>query len=245
MNIMGDLKRKITLVAFMMLTIVSLGLSSNTAFAGNAVEEPDPQPCEVHFAWTSPFFDTPQSPISASFTGCLAATGFSDINPTLFCTSPIIIGVNDFDDGSLNCTAEIPNWIDELDTKIIFIDIAHPGSQFIFPETVTVIPFDRNDPSASCETIVAEISDEDPSVFIYDIECHPNPDFEQIQFVMPTDATSVKFWTESFNAQVGGMPIPIDSTALILAGAQSISMWMIPVVIAGVGIGVFVIKRRN
>jgi len=44
---------------------------------------------------------------------------------------------------------------------------------------------------------------------------------------------------------VGGTYIPIDQSALLLAGVQSISMWMIPVVIAGIGIGVFVIKRRN
>ena len=44
---------------------------------------------------------------------------------------------------------------------------------------------------------------------------------------------------------IGGTYIPIDQSALLLAGVQSVSMWMIPVVIAGVGIGVFVIKRRN
>jgi len=44
---------------------------------------------------------------------------------------------------------------------------------------------------------------------------------------------------------VGGTLVPIDTTALLLAGVQSISMWMIPVVAAGVGISVFVIKRRK
>ena len=44
---------------------------------------------------------------------------------------------------------------------------------------------------------------------------------------------------------IGGTYIPIDQSALLLAGVQSVSMWMIPVVIAGIGIGVFVIKRRN
>jgi hypothetical protein len=44
---------------------------------------------------------------------------------------------------------------------------------------------------------------------------------------------------------VGGEIIPINTTALLLAGVQSVSMWMIPVVIAGAGIGVFVIKKRN
>ena len=44
---------------------------------------------------------------------------------------------------------------------------------------------------------------------------------------------------------IGGTFIPIDQSALLLAGVQSISMWMIPVIIAGIGVGVFVIKRRS
>jgi len=44
---------------------------------------------------------------------------------------------------------------------------------------------------------------------------------------------------------IGGEIIPIDQTALLLAGVQSVSMWMIPVVIAGAGIGVFVIMRTR
>jgi len=44
---------------------------------------------------------------------------------------------------------------------------------------------------------------------------------------------------------VGGTDVSINSSALLLAGVQSVSMWMIPVVIAGIGIGIFVIKRRN
>jgi len=44
---------------------------------------------------------------------------------------------------------------------------------------------------------------------------------------------------------IGGTYIPIDQSALLLAAVYSVSMWMIPVVIAGIGIGVFVIKRRK
>ena len=44
---------------------------------------------------------------------------------------------------------------------------------------------------------------------------------------------------------IGGTYIPIDQSALLLAGVQSVSMWMIPVILAGIGIGVFVIKRRK
>jgi len=42
---------------------------------------------------------------------------------------------------------------------------------------------------------------------------------------------------------VGGFDVSINTSALLLAGVQSVSMWMIPVVISGIGI--FVIKRRN
>ena len=44
---------------------------------------------------------------------------------------------------------------------------------------------------------------------------------------------------------IGGTLVPIDTTALLLASVQSISMWMIPVVAAGIVIGVLVIKRRK
>ncbi len=43
---------------------------------------------------------------------------------------------------------------------------------------------------------------------------------------------------------VGGELLPIDSTALILAGAQSFS-WMIPVLLSGIGIGLFVVSRKS
>jgi len=44
---------------------------------------------------------------------------------------------------------------------------------------------------------------------------------------------------------IGGTMIPIDTTALLLAGAQMNAAWMIPVIAAGIVIGVFVIKRRK
>ena len=43
---------------------------------------------------------------------------------------------------------------------------------------------------------------------------------------------------------VGGKLIPIETTSLILAGAQSFS-WMIPVVLTGIGIGLFVVSRKS
>ena len=55
--------------------------------------------------------------------------------------------------------------------------------------------------------------------------------------------TRIEFTTA--DVQIGGTFVPIDQSALLLAGVQSVSMWMIPVVLAGAGIGIFVIKKRN
>jgi len=43
---------------------------------------------------------------------------------------------------------------------------------------------------------------------------------------------------------VGGELIQIETTSLLLAGAQSFS-WMIPVILSGIGIGLFVVSRKS
>ena len=43
---------------------------------------------------------------------------------------------------------------------------------------------------------------------------------------------------------VGGEFLPIDSTALMLAGLQSSAIWMLPVLAGTVGVGAFYIKSR-
>jgi hypothetical protein len=48
------------------------------------------------------------------------------------------------------------------------------------------------------------------------------------------------------NQLVGGMGIPIDTTALLLAGMQGSGLWMIPaIVVAGAGIAIFKIKKNK
>jgi len=46
------------------------------------------------------------------------------------------------------------------------------------------------------------------------------------------------------NPPVGGELLPINTTALLLAGAQTFS-WMIPVVLSVLGIGLFVVSRKS
>ena len=43
---------------------------------------------------------------------------------------------------------------------------------------------------------------------------------------------------------IGGEIIPIETTSLLLANTQSFS-WMIPVLLSGIGIGLFVVSRKS
>jgi len=61
------------------------------------------------------------------------------------------------------------------------------------------------------------------------------------------DDIGIDLWfqlTSKPDVVVGGEFLPIDSTALMLAGAQSFS-WMIPVVLSVLGIGLFVVSRKS
>jgi len=44
---------------------------------------------------------------------------------------------------------------------------------------------------------------------------------------------------------VGGALLQINTTPLLLAGAQMTASWVIPVIAAGAGIGLVVVSRKN
>ncbi len=58
------------------------------------------------------------------------------------------------------------------------------------------------------------------------------------------DYDDMLYLVTSVALEIGGEIIPIESTSLILAGSQSFS-WMIPLVISGIGIGLFVVSRKS
>jgi len=165
---------------------------------------------------------------------------FQGIPTLLFCSSPT------------SCVIELQNLEDTLDNKNIFVSITF---QSLAPQQLPLISTICFDPTGDTAgiTIFEGPDNQNPFSYIYDIECMPNPDWEQmrIDFNTPSEfenILSIEVWTETFDdapVTVGGSFVPIDQSALLLAGVQSISMWMIPVVIAGIGIGIFVIKRRN
>ncbi len=102
-----------------------------------------------------------------------------------------------------------------------------------------------------------------PGGMIIDVQVIPDTFFFPVQSVV-FDDHSITMITDSFivdcqGAQsctpsvhlditashpVGGESLSIDSSALILAGAQSFS-WMIPVVLSVLGIGLFVVSRKS
>ena len=47
----------------------------------------------------------------------------------------------------------------------------------------------------------------------------------------------------SSNVMVGGSLIPIDTTMVLVAGAQSTSAWMIPVIVAGIGFAIVIARK--
>jgi len=120
-----------------------------------------------------------------------------------------------------------------------------------------VIKFLEEEPgSGDFNIIVGDVTLISPVHYLcYDIPPDVNPDidfFFNDQFLEEVGATTIRDEVLCTVATkiiigpvVGGINIPIDTSSLLLAGVQSISMWMIPVVIAGVGIGIFVIKRRK
>jgi len=61
-------------------------------------------------------------------------------------------------------------------------------------------------------------------------------------FVAGRDSNNAFKIALEVSTAVGGELIPIETTSLILAGAQSFS-WMIPVIVSGIGIGIVIARK--
>jgi len=121
-------------------------------------------------------------------------------------------------------------------------------TQGVFSVTITlsnspdVSPFDW----LSNFDVLQVIAKGGPNANIYNY----NPaETEDTGLVIPTNPNSNQPYGMShidfcFNPPVSGEIIPIETTSLILAGAQSFS-WMIPVMLSVLGIGLFVVSRNS
>jgi len=305
MNIMGDMERKITLVVFLMVTIISLGLTSIPAYAGIVGPTCTLPPLNMISWW-------PLDELAGT-----TAEDIEDGNDGTHLNSPTpiagkVAGALSFDGFDQN--VEIPdssslNPIDEITIDAwIFIKGNLPGTSDIVtkdaesnPDRQYLLLISGDKLRAHVNTGSLEVVNGSTSLSLntwYHIAMTYDGNFLKVYLNGVQDASSAVTGSiittaqpvrigggavPAFNPQhfegiideveifdralsqpeiqaiyvansagkckeaiaVGGTFVPIDNSALILAGAQSISMWMIPVVVAGIGIGVFVIKRRN
>jgi len=190
----------------------------------------------THAKWFGPFESGPV-PVPVSFDVWVFDP--SPINASPPSGTPTLICSNSL------CTIDIPNFIDELDTKIIEIKVEYPLTELPTQVEPVVTCFDSTGQSPG-NLVYTGTANLIANFVIYEFECKPNPDSERIVITLPPTVVSIEIWTESFDdPQIGGTFVPIDQSALLLAGVQSVSMWMIPVILAGIGIGVFMIKRKK
>ena len=143
-----------------------------------------------------------------------------------------------------DCSFTLPNYIDNLNTKIVKIMVTYDlsGGAAPFNPSVTC-----HDSTGISQGIYVETVP-DIQTITWEFECHPNPDWEVIEFTRTgNNILDVTIWTASFGepTQVAGELLPLDSTALFLAGVQSMTVWMIPAVVGLAGAGVYLVKFRK
>jgi len=74
-------------------------------------------------------------------------------------------------------------------------------------------------------------------------EQHCTVVFEVVGLFGGSDTVRQEIWINE--PQVAGQLLPLDSTALFLAGIQSMTVWMIPTVLGLAGAGVYLVKFRK
>jgi len=115
-------------------------------------------------------------------------------------------------------------------------------------ESVDITKCEKNVPGATDLTIKVKVKDKTKPAIVTFVGDPPAQVFLGI-FEICTEQTECPIVTDmnillEATVIVGGKTIPIESTSLLLAGAQTFS-WMIPVVLSATGIGLFVVSRKS
>ena len=200
--------------------------------------------CAVTWDFTIP--GTRQIPTLGEIVAGGTCPGFN-LNTAInkyFCEGPPVLageveaqGVEGF-----TCHAEVPNFDDPFDTKLIRFQVWWTGDQApvlsneIKPDPTT---------AATCTFIERVVlSSQSPGHYYEDWICHPNPDNERLWF--NSDRTTIdllKVDSVSFGMPVGGEMIPLDTTMVLVAGSQNTAAWMIPVIVSGIGIAIVIARK--
>ena len=144
----------------------------------------------------------------------------------------------------------LPNFIDELNTKKVRIQVLydplgstpsvkHPGGvkEDVNPGVPEVNPEICFRDEAPTNTILG--------YFFEDWTCHPNPVNEVIWFdITGAFITEIVVDTVSFDdPSIGGIFEGVDTTSLLVAGAQMNAAWMIPVIVSGIGFAIVIARK--
>jgi len=126
----------------------------------------------------------------------------------------------------------------------------------IIPKTMTCAgPINSIATPDDCQLnniIIENISGLDTTVVTFDetvtnlgdtSEEHCIVTYTMINFQFGTDIVFQELWINE--PQVAGELLSLDSTALFLAGIQSMTVWMVPAVVGLAGAGVYLVKFRK
>jgi len=227
------------ILGLLVASILLIPVGSQEVFApGHFVDQNPPdfrgKDCSALFQ----FFSVPEPGVLVSSEGCAAfSSELSDFPLEQRCEEITNDDVNTPDTvEGLACHMEMPNFVDQFDTKLIRFQVVYSGVE---PIINNVKPKGGED----CEQIGFGSSTQ---YFFADYICHPNPDNDRIWLELQpgTFIEDALVDTWSFGKIVGGDLLPIDSTALLLAAAQSPSTWLTSLAIAALGIGAYVFTRN-
>jgi len=138
----------------------------------------------------------------------------------------------------------LPNFIDELNTKTIRVDIVYNATESA-PKIINIRPSGQNFDTCFFNFFTSTVDPNNIATLSEFWKCNPNPDDEIITIdISGAKVFSVGAVTESFDRNaVGGNIIPLDSTMVLAAGAQYTAAWMIPVIVSAIGIGIVIARK--
>jgi len=202
--------------------------STNNADSNPPVYEDDD--CHVAYEYIEP----PLGPELFDGGDCTAGSLIAD-PPTENC-EVIFEGVEAATFGE-TCTFFVPNFDDPFDTKLMRIQVAYDAIQP--PLVQSVVP-------SVGECFLQQRIDPSPGLFFEDWICFPNPLSETVIIHLLDGGdifTDVIIDTVSFNARIGGTFEGVNTTSLLVSGAQMNAAWLIPVIVSGIGFAIVIARK--
>ena len=139
----------------------------------------------------------------------------------------------------VSCHVHVPNFDDPFNTKLVQIQISYTGG--LNPPIIDKV---KPSPSSSPDCTFVDSTNPEQGSLIENWICHPNPDNERIWILLERDQriTFVVVDSVSFH-EVGGIFEGVDTTSLLVTGAQMNAAWMIPVIVSAIGIGIVIARK--